>query len=606
MTAREVLKQNFGYSEFRAGQEELVGAILSGQDALGIMPTGAGKSLCFQVPGLMFGGITLIVSPLISLMKDQVNALVQEGIAAAYINSSLTERQVARALENAAGGMYKLIYIAPERLLTSEFLHFAHHADIAMLTVDEAHCISQWGQDFRPSYTAIPAFIAQLQRRPVVSAFTATATPSVRDDIVAQLQMKSPQVLISGFDRPNLYFDLKNDRDKYAALLAFLAERRGSSGIVYCATRATVEEVCESLCRDGYVASRYHAGLSDDERHGNQDDFLYDRALIMVATNAFGMGIDKSNVSFVVHYNMPKDIEGYYQEAGRAGRDGEPANCLLLYSRGDVQKNMWMINNASDADETIKARNIERLHIMERLCTTSECLRKHILEYFGESTIENCGNCINCETEFIETNITPDAQQIISCVTRMGERFGAKMVADVLRGMNNAKVQSFKLNKFTTFGISKKSAVTIAEMIDFMISEEYLIKTAEKFPIIKLGSRAKEALQADAAIIMRGKKSGGGASNGETSNSYAPRVAKTFGKHAVNTLLLAALKELRLRIAREQKLPAFVIFHDSTLTDMCMKLPTTIDALLEVSGVGKVKADKYGAEFVAEICKFIK
>ena len=622
MTTHETLKQHFGYDTFREGQETLIEEILSGRDALGIMPTGAGKSLCFQVPALMFDGISIIISPLISLMKDQVNALTQSGIAAAFINSSLTERQIAKALTNAQNGAYKLIYIAPERLLTSEFLHFAHHANISMLTVDEAHCISQWGQDFRPSYTTIPQFIAQLQKRPVVSAFTATATPRVREDILAQLVLQNPAVLVSGFDRPNLYFDVKNPKDKFAALSQFLDDKKTRSGIVYCTTRANVEEVCASLNNHGYSASRYHAGLSDYERHNNQDDFLHDRVQIMVATNAFGMGIDKSNVSFVVHYNMPKDLEGYYQEAGRAGRDGEPADCLLLYSRGDVSTNLWLIDNARDVEyadvETeaaLKKRNIERLQQMEHFCTTSNCLRKTILSYFGENsennenskTKENCGNCINCETPFQIKDITIDAQQIISCVARMKERFGMTMVTDVLRGRKNAKVLNFGLEKLSTFGINTKSAAQLSEIITFLINESYLHKTAEKFPIIQLGVNAKAALKPTAQIQM---KTATTTAQTRFANDADARYSKsrkrlesgTFNAaKPVNPIVLAALKELRLKIAKEQNQPAFVIFHDSTLTDMSMKLPTTTEELMQVSGVGKVKAEKYGEQFLQAI-----
>jgi len=609
LTAHETLKQHFGYDTFREGQEPLINDILSGRDALGIMPTGAGKSLCFQVPALMLGGVTIVVSPLISLMKDQVNALTQSGIPAAFINSSLTERQIYKALANARNGAYKLIYIAPERLLTNDFLHFAQDADIAMLTVDEAHCISQWGQDFRPSYTTIPEFIAQLRKRPVVSAFTATATPRVREDIISQLALKNPKILVSGFDRPNLFFDVKNPKDKFSALAEYLTGKKSHSGIVYCATRAAVEEVCEKLNEIGHNASRYHAGLYDSERQLNQDDFLHDRVQIMVATNAFGMGIDKSNVSFVVHYNMPKDLEGFYQEAGRAGRDGEPADCLLLYSRGDVSTNLWLIDNArhveypdSETEEILKKLNIERLQEMERFCTTSDCLRKYILKYFGENPPENCGNCVNCETEFEIADITTDVQQIISCVVRMKERFGINMITDVLRGKKNAKVLSFGLDRLSTFGINTKSAAHLGEIINFLLFEGFLYKTAEKYPIIKLGLRAKEALLPDAQIFMKSKKTS------DEINVFEKTFSKKSGKYKVtkpvNATLLAALKELRLQIAKEQNLPAFVIFHDSTLTDMCMKLPSTTEELLEVSGVGKVKAEKYGAQFLEVIKEF--
>ncbi|MCL1877758.1 MAG: DNA helicase RecQ [Defluviitaleaceae bacterium] len=595
MTAHGILKEYFGYDSFREGQEELIQDILSGRDVLGIMPTGAGKSLCFQVPAMIFDGVTLVISPLISLMKDQIHALTQSGVPAAFINSSLTDRQISKALNNARNGAYKLIYIAPERLLSGEFLSFAQAANISMLAVDEAHCISQWGQDFRPSYTQIPEFVAKLQIRPVVSAFTATATPRVKEDIAAKLEQKNPTVLVSGFDRPNLFFDIKHPHDKFSALAEFLSDKRDRSGIVYCATRATVESVCEKLNQAKHNASRYHAGLADSERRENQDDFLHDRVQIMVATNAFGMGIDKSNVSFVVHYNMPKDLEGYYQEAGRAGRDGEPANCLLLYSKGDVSTNLFLISD--------EQQNLNRLQEMERFCTTSDCLRQFILNYFGESAkTENCGNCTNCtncETAFEIADITIDTQQIISCVIRMKERFGTRILVDVLRGKRNAKVLNFGLDKLSTFGINNKSAAHLGEIINHLINENYLVKTAEKFPIIKRGTRAKEALSPDAQIFMKAKPQ---AMRLQSDKKYAARQSTL---RPVNTALFAALKALRLEIANEQGLPAFVIFHDSTLTDMCLKLPSTPEEFLNVSGVGGVKAEKYGAKFLKKIGEFI-
>jgi len=608
LTAHETLNQYFGYDSFRDGQENLINDILNGNDTLGIMPTGAGKSMCFQIPALMLSGVTVVVSPLISLMKDQVNALTQSGIPAAFINSSLTESQISKALHNASRGAYKLIYIAPERLLTRDFMDFAQFSEISMLTVDEAHCISQWGQDFRPSYAAIPEFINKLQTRPVVSAFTATATPQVKDDIVLRLALNNPTILVSGFDRTNLFFDVKRPKDKFSALDSFLMGRKNLSGIVYCSTRNAVEEVCDKLKQNGYSASRYHAGLADSERHSNQDDFLHDRVQIMVATNAFGMGIDKSNVSFVVHYNMPMNIEGYYQEAGRAGRDGEPADCLLLYSRRDVATNLWMIENTQDikyadqeTEDALKQRNIKRLYEMDSYCTTSDCLRGYILKYFGESPLEDCKNsgagCANCEMDLETVNITIDAQKIISCIVRMKERFGLTMVLDVLRGKKNAKVTSFNLDKLSTFGISTKSVGQLREIAEYLILAGYLHKTTEKFPIIKLGPRAKEALSKDASITM---KTGHNISEDSTT-----RTKKAVMLRPVDATLLAKLKELRLIVAKEQNLPAFVIFHDSTLTDMCMKLPVTLEDFKAVSGVGGVKAERYGDRFITLISEYM-
>ncbi|MDR2183448.1 MAG: DNA helicase RecQ [Clostridiales bacterium] len=594
MTAIDTLKAYFGYDNFRPGQESLINDILAGKDVLGIMPTGAGKSICFQVPALMTDGIALVISPLISLMKDQVNALNQTGAAAAFINSSLSDAQIAKALRNAGNDAYKLIYVAPERLGTYDFINFAASADISMVVVDEAHCISQWGQDFRPSYTAIPNFVSALRKRPILSAFTATATPKVREDIIERLALKSPTVLVAGFDRPNLYLDVLKPPDKTAALASFLADRKTASGIVYCSTRNTVEDVHLELLKRGYKASRYHAGLTDKERHDNQDDFIHDRINIMVATNAFGMGIDKSDLSFVVHFNMPKDVEAYYQEAGRAGRDGEPAHCLLLHGGRDYATNLWLIDNGenkaqldSATEALLRERNLKRLNEMALYCETRECLRAYILRYFGEEPPANCGNCANCNTTFEEVDITTEAQKIISCVARMRERFGVKMIIDVLKGNANQRVRSFRLDGLSTFGISQAAADRLADMINQMILDGYLHKTAEKFPVIKLGPRAAEALRPGNKVIMK-----------TSARTQEAKRAPMMPLRPVDGRLYEALKALRLSIANKNALPAFTIFHDSTLTDMCMKMPASMDEMLEVSGVGQVKAQRYGQAFL--------
>lgn len=610
MKTFEMLKQYFGYDTFRSGQETLIDNTLKGRDVLGIMPTGAGKSVCFQIPALMMDGLTLVVSPLISLMKDQVNALTQSGIAAAFINSSLTERQIEKALQNAKNGAYKLIYVAPERLCVPDFLSFAMSAHIAMLTVDEAHCISQWGQDFRPSYAKIPEFIAQLAKRPILSAFTATATPKVREDIVTLLALRDPAVLVTGFDRQNLYFEVQKPKDKFAALTGFLADKKDRSGIVYCATRAAVEEVCDRLKLSGYSASRYHAGLADNERRDNQDDFLYDRVRIMVATNAFGMGIDKSNVSFVVHYNMPGDIESYYQEAGRAGRDGAPADCILFYSGRDVRTHLWLIENNRDVvypdkatEETLKERDRKRLREMTFYCATTDCLRGYILKYFGENPPNGCGNCGSCAAQLETADITLDAQKIISCVARMKERFGLNMVIDVLRGSKSEKVLRMELDKLSTYGISEKSDRELREIINHLILNGYLLKTDGEYPVLKLGPRAEEALRGGAAVEMKRLKQ-----NRKAFQKPEKEIAKPAMEVApkpVDKRLLAILRELRLTIAAEQHVPAFVIFSDSALTDMCIKTPTTNEAFLAVSGVGRVKLERYGKRFLKAITAFM-
>ena len=503
----EILKQYFGYDHFREGQEQLIDSILAGRDAVGVMPTGAGKSICFQVPALLFDGITLVISPLISLMKDQVNALTQAGVRAAYINSSLTEKQIYIALKNARNGAYKIIYIAPERLKTSDFLDFTTSAHISMVTVDEAHCISQWGQDFRPSYMEIADFITRLPKRPVVSAFTATATPKVRDDIVSLLRLQDPTVLVTGFDRKNLYFEVQKPQDKFAALTEFLSDKKDKSGIVYCSTRNTVEEVCQRLKEKGYNASRYHAGLSDSERHTNQDEFLYDNVQIMVATNAFGMGIDKSNVSFVVHFNMPKNIESYYQEAGRAGRSGEAADCLLLYSGQDVRTNMFFIENSKDVEypdketETmLKERDRQRLKDMTFFCHTNDCLRCYILKYFGERPGNFCGNCNNCNSHFESIDVTIDAQKILSCVYRAKERYGVKMIIDVLRGSKNEKLLRLGLDRLSTYNISELSEKRLRDIISYLVLNEFMYITNDEYPVLKLGSRANDVLKQNTKV----------------------------------------------------------------------------------------------------------
>lgn len=600
MTAKEILKTYFGYDSFRGGQEELISAVLAKQDTLGVMPTGAGKSICFQLPAMMHSGITLVVSPLISLMKDQVGALVQSGIPAAYINSTLSPRQLDEALYRAGRGAYKLIYIAPERLLTPEFLSFAQSAEISMLTVDEAHCISQWGQDFRPSYAQIPQFLAALPRRPVVSAFTATATLRVREDIMALLDLQNPFVLVTGFNRDNLYFEVQSPKSKLAALLAFLRADPARSGIVYCATRKTVEEVCRALNAEGFSASRYHAGLSDAERHGNQDDFLFDRVRIMVATNAFGMGIDKSNVSFVVHYNMPKDIESYYQEAGRAGRDGNPAQCLLLYSGQDVRTNQWMIEHAKETtypdEETerlLKERDLARLREMTFYSTTSDCLRAFVLRYFGEDPPGYCGHCGSCNTNYDTVDITEDAQKILSCVSRMRERFGAALVIDVLRGSKSERIRALGLDGLPTYGISEKSAHTLRAIVDHLLREGYLKKSGGEYSVLMLTPSSWEVLRGRTGLQMKLAQE----KTKETPAKSAGKVPLPQEREALYTRLRA----LRAKLAKEQNLPAYIVFTDHSLLDMCVRLPRTPEEFRLVSGVGEAKLSRYGYVFLEEI-----
>lgn len=617
-SARQLLKEYYGYDCFREGQEQLIDSIIEGRDSLGVMPTGAGKSICFQIPAMLLDGITFVISPLISLMKDQVNALTQLGIKAAYLNSSLTERQAQITLENAKYGKYKIIYIAPERLEGAGFLDFAQNVDISMVTVDEAHCISQWGQDFRPSYIKIADFLEALPRRPVVSAFTATATATVRDDIVNLLKLQEPTVLITGFDRKNLFFEVQKPKDKILALTNFLGNKmgnkRGKSGIIYCATRKAVEDVCDKLNESGFSATRYHAGLPDGERRDNQDDFLYDRVQIMVATNAFGMGIDKSNVSFVVHYNMPKNIESYYQEAGRAGRDGESADCVLLYSGKDVITNQFLIENSRDIDypdpeteKVLKERDRQRLKEMTFYCHTNDCLRAYILKYFGEKTGNFCGNCSNCQKDFERLDVTVDAQKILSCISRTKERFGAKMIIDILRGSKNSRIMQWGFDKLSTYNISGGlSEKRLRDIINHLVLNGFLCITDDEYPILKLGARANEVLRGNTTIEMKLDKDIEKPEKAEKTTKTAKRENKPLKARPVNKELFDKLRALRLEIANEQNVPAFVIFTDSSLTDMCMKLPADKEEFLQVSGVGQVKLERYGGLFLKTISEFLR
>lgn len=607
MKKLSVLKDYFGFTSFRIGQEGLIDNILIGRDTLGIMPTGAGKSLCFQLPALMFDGITLVVSPLISLMKDQVGSLTQAGINAAYINSSLNHSQYLKALQNAKDGKYKIIYVAPERLTTEEFIDFAQNAEISMVTIDEAHCVSQWGQDFRPSYLRIPQFISGLADRPVLAAFTATATPQVREDIIDKLNLKEPYVLTTGFDRKNLYFCVQKPKDKLASLKEYIERNKTKCGIVYCSTRKTVDEVCSNLIKSGFAAVPYHAGLLEGERRDNQDSFIYDKSNIMVATNAFGMGIDKSNISYVIHYNMPKNIESYYQEAGRAGRDGEPAECLLFYGGQDVVINQLLIDNSNgneDLDketiEAIKEKDRELLKIMTFYCHTNDCLREYILNYFGEKTSNYCGNCSNCNTNFEEEDVTIETQKIMSCIKRVGQRFGIKMIVDILRGSKNQRIINSNLNKITTYGImSNVSQSKIRDIINFLVLQDYLEITNSKYPVVQLTQKAGEVLFGDCRISMKVQKH----YKDEDKSTKAKTKTKQLNTN-INEQLFDRLRLLRSKIAQEQQVPAYIVFADAALRDMCIKMPKNSDEFLQVNGVGQVKLERYGKAFLKEINRF--
>lgn len=617
MDKNAILSQYFGYYKFREGQSELIDSILAGRDVLGIMPTGSGKSLCFQIPALMLKGVTLVVSPLISLMKDQVSALVQAGVRAAYLNSSLTPGQQGEVLRRAANQKYQIIYIAPERLVSDVFIQFAEATPIAMVTVDEAHCVSQWGQDFRPNYLKIVNFIERLSYRPVISAFTATATQEVRDDIISILKLEDPFAITTGFDRENLSYRVIKPADKFHSLLAVAKSNHGKSGIVYCSTRKTVEEVCAKLSGSGYSATRYHAGLPDDERFKNQDDFIFDRSKVMVATNAFGMGIDKSNVSYVVHYNMPKSIESYYQEAGRAGRDGESAECILLYSGQDVRTNLFLIESnqeysgdlSEEMREAVRQKDRERLRSMTFYCSTTDCLRQYILHYFGEKSKNYCGNCSNCNTHFETIDITSEAQKIAACVYRLTERsrsFGKNMIADILHGSKNEKILRFHLDTLSTHGVlSGISIHRIRTILDYLIENEYLLLTSDEFPVVTLSDRSDEIIKDLKPLTMKLPKEIITISPSRKKSVNAPADGSPADSGLANSGLFDLLKNLRTRLATASHVPAYIIFTDAALKDMCRKLPRTNEEFLEVSGVGDSKAKKYGKVFTEVIRGYV-
>ena len=580
MTKEEALKTYYGYDVFRGGQEAVIDALLSGRDALAIMPTGAGKSVCYQIPALLLPGITLVVSPLVSLMRDQVTQLVQMGIPAAFLNSSLTFRQYLLALDRARAGRYKIIYVAPERLETEGFQAFVREADISLVAVDEAHCISQWGQDFRPSYLNIPDFVASLSKRPPIGAFTATATPEVRDDIRRLLQLERPAMVTTGFDRENLYFEVQEPRSKQTALLELVRSRPGKCGIVYCSTRRAVEDVCAFLQEEGISATRYHAGLDAEERRKNQEDFLFDRVQVMVATNAFGMGIDKSDVRYVIHYNMPKDLESYYQEAGRAGRDGAPSSCILLYSGQDVRTARFLIEHGEpreDLDERtlerLRERDLQRLRRMAGYCGTRRCLRQYILEYFGERAPEHCDACYNCLHNFQEVDVSAEARAILRCVAQTGQHFGIGVITETLCGADTDKVRKYHMDQEPGYGVLRDfTQKEVRERIQFLLDEGILALSGGPYPVLELGERAAEIGEDGGPLTMRMLRE---------DRPVPARKAVQAELDGPAAELFQRLRALRARIARMQGVPAYA-----------------------VSGVGASKAERYGRQFLAEIAAF--
>lgn len=583
--ARQILQKFYGYEDFRPGQKKVVESLLNRNDTVAIMPTGAGKSICFQIPALLFEGVTLVISPLISLMKDQVDSLRQLGIAAVYINSSVSKAQLYKDLQDISAGFYKIIYIAPERL-TSEYLPDSFkNLNISMVAVDEAHCLSQWGHDFRPSYRNILNFTNSLRIKPIISAFTATATPEVKTDIINLLGLKQPNIFVTGFDRPNLYFSVLRGEVKDKFVIDYVKKHQDEAGIIYVGTRKDVDALQVLLEIKGIKAGRYHAGMTDEERNQMQEDFLYDNLSVMVATNAFGMGIDKPNVRYVIHYNMPKNMEAYYQEAGRAGRDGLSGNCILLYSPQDTQLQKFLISKSTES-EIRQQLEYKRLQSMVDYCHTPQCLRAFILHYFGEFDVEeHCDNCSNCKLEGELIDITIDAQKVLSCVYRMHERFGVKMIAEVLKGSKSAKVKQFNFERLSTYGLMKERKLKdISDLILRLSAMQYLDITESQYPVVTLNELSWQVLRGQKRVWQK---------------MVIVKKAKAKGE------LFEALRSLRKELATKEKLPPYMIFSDATLTQMATDKPTDLELMKNIRGVGEFKLQKYGEEFLTVIKSYI-
>ena len=627
-TPEDALKDLFGYPSFRPGQKAIIDSILSGRDAFAVMPTGAGKSLCYQIPALLLPGITLVISPLISLMQDQVKALNEAGISAAFINSSLSDSAFFETVGAARMGLYKIIYVAPERLTTEGFIGLARDIEISMITVDEAHCISQWGQDFRPSYTKIVEFVDLLEKRPIISAFTATATEAVRDDIVSTLGLDNPYTMVTGFDRENLFFQVDKPDSKEQYILDYIAEHPGESGIIYCATRKNVDSVYDLLKEKGLSVAKYHAGMSAADRKQMQDDFVFDYVSIVVATNAFGMGIDKSNVRFVIHYNMPQSMENYYQEAGRAGRDGLDSKCILLFSPQDIVINRLLLEHKEMPDldfaerQIIRRRDEKRLQAMEGYCYTTECLRNYILKYFGENPDKPCEDCGNCLRDFETIDMTEEAKKIINCVYEARGRYGKTIIIDTVSGAKTARLEEVGAVHYKSYGVlASSNKKLLRRLIDQLVLEGYL-KLGD-YQVVKLGD-ISTLKSPDAKVLVRitdedklptkaartkeraarAEKSKNKSSR--TKNSKEKSVNRKESLTPAELKLFEKLRELRLQIAREESMPPYIVFSDRTLIDMAVKAPVSKDEMMEVSGVGENKYAKYGERFIASIEEWAK
>lgn len=591
MTPGEVLKQYFGYDSFRPVQEEVISTILKKKDILAIMPTGAGKSICFQIPAMMFPHGSIIISPLISLMKDQVEALTEQGILASYVNSTVPYDEAIERLRDMYRGRIKILYMAPEKLEPSYFTDCLAQVPISMVVIDEAHCVSQWGHDFRPSYRKIKTFIDSLPKKPIVTAFTATATPAVEEDMKKSLGLSHAEIFRTGLDRPNLSFRVIRDADKEALLLRYVKAHKKESGIIYCATRKAVDEVHDLLKRAGIRAGRYHAGMEDEERRKAQEDFSYDRTPVMAATNAFGMGIDKSNVRYVIHYHMPKSLEAYYQEAGRAGRDGASAECILLYNGRDSGIQRYLIDQGNQ-DEEQKKMDYHRLNAMIDYCQTTACLRNFILTYFGEKADKPCGHCGNCESGQAKVDVTDTAALIFKTVRSLHGRFGASTVADILAGSRAKAVLDRKLDELPTYGkLSFVKARHIKSALNSYVADGYLVREGEPYPVLRLTNKAEDVLEGKANVF-------GLAFGAEDAMADAAVERKLAARSPVHGSLFDKLRSLRKEIASAEHVPPFVVFSDATLEDMAVISPKTLEEMSTVRGVGEFKLRKYGTRFL--------
>ncbi|MCM3676958.1 DNA helicase RecQ [Peribacillus simplex] len=584
--ARKYLQEHFGYESFRKGQEQIIEQVLGGINTAGIMPTGGGKSICYQIPALLLPGITLVISPLISLMKDQVDALEQNGIDATFLNSSISGLESSNRMNDIKQGRYKLVYVAPERLENPAFQQDLFNVDISLVAIDEAHCISQWGHDFRPSYLKIKTLLKNMPSSPTVLALTATATPNVTDDICQSLGISGEHTISTGFSRDNLFFSVVKEENRSRFLMRYLEKNKNESGIIYAATRKEVDSLYAKLVKAGFKTGRYHAGMNEQDRSEQQDQFIRDDVPLMVATSAFGMGIDKSNVRYVIHYQTPKNMESYYQEAGRAGRDGLESECILLYSPQDMQIQRFLIDQSNPSQEW-QSQELKKLNRMKDYCFTEGCLQAFILRYFGEENPEDCGHCENCTDKRDSVEVTTQSQMVLSCMLRMGERFGKTMISQVLTGSRNKKIEEFGFQKLSTYGIiNDQSAKDVGDFIDFLTAKQYIEMTGGQFPVLKVTNAGREVLLGQKKVLRKEMK----------------KVSSISADHG----LFEQLRQLRKELASKENVPPFIIFSDVSLKDMALKLPRTEEEFLEVKGVGMQKFERFGSVFLQGISQYVQ